>query len=256
MYILEGLIEEYINNPIPISSKYLHERSIPDLSSATIRYYFKKLTEDGYLLKRHISSGRVPSEMALKMYWMKKLQDKKILLKNTERLKRVEGCEEIFYEYGIYKNPSLRAIERYKERYIIADFDGSEFLLPYNKRVERQLQNMVGYGAFDIASYFTSLGYLSLGKRLKEFVQEDFGICNNREIIAIAQQDMRWAEENLPSIFSGQKLLQEDAGVRFSNMFLSYKFYIELPKKYKGEMLLMGRLYRNFQKCIKNLIKE
>ncbi|BCD61991.1 heat-inducible transcriptional repressor [Nitratiruptor sp. YY08-26] len=255
-YVLEGLIEEYIDNPVPISSKYLHEHCIPELSSATIRYYFKKLTEKGYLLKQHVSSGRIPSEMALKMYWIKKLQKKSVKVDDAQRLQKIDECEEIFYEYGIYNNPLLKSIDNYKNKYIIALFENSEFLLPYNKKVEQQLQKMIGLGAFDITNFFTNIGYVSVGKRLKEFIQEDFKIYNDSEIIAMAQQDSSWAKANLYAIYSGQKLLQEDVGLRFSHMFLSYKFYIDLPKNLKGEMLLMGRLYRNYHKCIKNLMKE
>ena len=38
------------------------------LSSATIRNYFAKLEEEGYLKQQHSSGGRIPTYLAYKLY--------------------------------------------------------------------------------------------------------------------------------------------------------------------------------------------
>ncbi len=45
-------------------------------SPATIRGYFKKLGEEGFLAQEHVSSGRTPTTEALKYYWSDKLNFK------------------------------------------------------------------------------------------------------------------------------------------------------------------------------------
>ena len=82
--ILESLIKEYIKHPAPISSSYLQRKLELNLSSATIRYYFKQLTEHGYLIKQHVSSGRIPSDMALKIYWRQKLKTESFSVSNIQ----------------------------------------------------------------------------------------------------------------------------------------------------------------------------
>ncbi|MBM3191421.1 MAG: heat-inducible transcriptional repressor HrcA [Chlamydiae bacterium] len=66
--ILFGLIELYIKNGRPIGSNTLKESGFDHLSSATIRNYFFKLEESGYLTQQHVSGGRLPTEAAYKFY--------------------------------------------------------------------------------------------------------------------------------------------------------------------------------------------
>ena len=256
LQILEGLIKEYIKHPAPISSSYLQEKLDLDISSATIRYYFKQLTQSGYLVKQHVSSGRIPSNMALKFYWRQKLKKKSFHVANLQRLQENASTQEIFYEYSIYKNSTLQNIENYKNRFLIAVFDNEELVISYNAKIEKLLQSLIGQNAFEIARYCNELGLKSLALQIKEFHKEDFRTFNVDEIVQMAQNDKDWAQENLAYVLSGKKLSMEKAGLNFYNLFLSYKFYVELPENRRGEVLLMGRLYRDYQRFIKNLTKE
>ncbi len=79
--ILIAIVEEYVRTNEPVGSKALTE--IPELmlgySSATIRNEMAFLEEEGYLLKTHTSSGRVPSENGYRFYVNEILDGKKIL---------------------------------------------------------------------------------------------------------------------------------------------------------------------------------
>lgn len=66
--ILLGLIDLYIKNGKPIGSNTLKENGFDHLSSATIRNYFFKLEENGYLTQQHASGGRIPTDQAYKFY--------------------------------------------------------------------------------------------------------------------------------------------------------------------------------------------
>lgn len=67
-HILLGLIELYIKNGKPIGSNTLKDSGFEHLSSATIRNYFFKLEESGYLVQQHASGGRIPTDLAYKFY--------------------------------------------------------------------------------------------------------------------------------------------------------------------------------------------
>lgn len=66
--VLLGLVELYLEAGKPIGSNTLKENGFEDLSSATIRNYFARLEEDGYLKQQHSSGGRVPTHLAYQLY--------------------------------------------------------------------------------------------------------------------------------------------------------------------------------------------
>ncbi len=73
--VLLGLIELYLESGTPIGSNTLKENGFKNLSSATIRNYFSKLENEGYLEQVHASGGRIPTEQALRLYAQLHLND-------------------------------------------------------------------------------------------------------------------------------------------------------------------------------------
>src|SRR5271167_1961788 len=66
--ILFGLVELYLQTGKPVGSNTLRENGFETLSSATIRNYFAKLEEDGFLKQQHSSGGRIPTTFAYQLY--------------------------------------------------------------------------------------------------------------------------------------------------------------------------------------------
>jgi heat-inducible transcriptional repressor len=66
--VLLGLIELYLKTGKPIGSSTLQESGFESLSSATIRNYFSKMEEAGYLKQQHTSGGRIPTDKAFRLY--------------------------------------------------------------------------------------------------------------------------------------------------------------------------------------------
>lgn len=66
--VLLGLVELYIETGKPIGSNTLRENGFSQLSSATIRNYFEKLEEEGFLKQQHSSGGRIPTHLAYQLY--------------------------------------------------------------------------------------------------------------------------------------------------------------------------------------------
>ncbi len=66
--ILFGLVDLYLKSGKPIGSNTLRENGFEALSSATIRNYFAKLEEDGFVKQQHSSGGRIPTVAAYKLY--------------------------------------------------------------------------------------------------------------------------------------------------------------------------------------------
>ena len=255
--VLESLIEEYIESNRPVSSKKLQQRLPISISSATIRYYYKQLTQQGYLQKEHVSSGRIPTPISLKRFWLRRLRSKTIKVQSVESLKKAVLKEDsIFCEYALYENVRLQEVEPFKKRFIVAVFDNGEFIIPYSERIEKFLKEHIGKTAQELSDLFYSVGLISLAKSIKESVKEDFELLNVREILELAQEHERWSARDLRDLMSGEQLIMQKRGLYFNDDILTYKFTIEIDERRYGEMMLMGHLFRNYQKFLENLHKE
>jgi heat-inducible transcriptional repressor len=66
--VLLGLVDYYLKTGKAVGSNTLKEVGFEELSSATIRNYFAKLEDEGYLTQQHISGGRIPTHRAYRLY--------------------------------------------------------------------------------------------------------------------------------------------------------------------------------------------
>jgi len=254
--ILEKVITEYIDRHEPISSKYLQDRLEMKISSATIRYYFKKLTQKGCLHKEHLSSGRIPSPISLKRFWQKRLKEKSYIIKDMGELERGAREESIFCEYTLFDKSRLIGLENYKDRFLVAYFEAGEFVLPYNAKVYQVFERLLGKSGLEISEVCQDIGLVGLGVRLKKFLEREFKVFNIHELIELAKENEEWATKDLQKVCSGEKLYRQKTGLSFLGNFLNYKFYVNIDRERKAEVLLMGHLHRNYLKVIQNLTKE
>ncbi|KXT29264.1 heat-inducible transcription repressor HrcA [Candidatus Phytoplasma oryzae] len=74
--ILKAVIENYSKKIKPIGSKLLTSLPYLKFSSATIRYDMVELEKEGYLIKNHKSSGRIPSLQGY-IFYLKNLMTRK-----------------------------------------------------------------------------------------------------------------------------------------------------------------------------------
>jgi len=66
--ILMAIIEEFMNSAEEVGSTYLLQRHNLGVSSATVRSEMVHLMDGGFLEKSHVSSGRLPTDQALRLY--------------------------------------------------------------------------------------------------------------------------------------------------------------------------------------------
>lgn len=66
--VLMAIIREFMDNADEVGSVALLEKYNLGVSSATIRNEMVRLMEDGLLEKSHVSSGRYPTDQAIRMY--------------------------------------------------------------------------------------------------------------------------------------------------------------------------------------------
>src|SRR5437763_12078932 len=66
--ILEAVVQTYVETAQPAGSKALAERFGFGVSSATIRNTMSDLEEKGFLFHPHASAGRIPTDVAYRVY--------------------------------------------------------------------------------------------------------------------------------------------------------------------------------------------
>ena len=66
--ILEAIIEKFIETATPIGSKLIYEEYDLNISPATIRGEMAILEEEGYIIQPHTSAGRIPTNMAYRLF--------------------------------------------------------------------------------------------------------------------------------------------------------------------------------------------
>ncbi|MRI58151.1 MAG: hypothetical protein C6H99_01445 [Epsilonproteobacteria bacterium] len=252
--VLEGVIEEYLKTQEPVSSKQLQEHLPITLSSATIRYYFKQLTQNGYLQKRHISSGRIPSQKSLRQYWRARLRKRTFRLRSFPDLEALADRYEVVCEYSRYKRAPLQEVQNYDNRFLVVVFGDEELILAYNEKVEKFLDSLVGKEALDVAEHCMSVGLMAAGQKIKSFATEEFELYNLEELLRLGVADSSWAKANLVDIVKGRRLAWEKPGLRFEGKYLSYKFFVISEKR--AEVLLLGELHKDYCAFLKNLDKE
>lgn len=93
--ILEKVIQEYIKNALPVSSKFLKQKCRLDISPATIRLDFGELTQAGFLKKSYISGGRVPTDKGYR-FFVDNLFEKGCFAQDKKRI--FKKFQEVFKE--------------------------------------------------------------------------------------------------------------------------------------------------------------
>jgi len=66
--ILNGVVMEYIERAMPVSSQLLEKKRKFGISPATVRNEMQKLTDEGYLFQPHTSAGRVPTDKGYRFF--------------------------------------------------------------------------------------------------------------------------------------------------------------------------------------------
>ena len=248
-FLLQSIIKAYIEHLEPIGSTQLKSMYDITYSPATIRGYFKKLGEEGYLAQEHISSGRTPTTEALKQYWQTKLNFKLkgINLRALEYYASNIGlCVFIKKE----KSDVLKDIINVENRYMILEFSSFAISVKYSDALYRFLNDMIGLDLKDITKVSKDVGAYEVYESIHQTLQNsDFQIFNYKEFLTLAlNYDLD--EYTINSFLKGQILDELKEGLYFDKL---------LPPNYIGicnyckinnedvKMLVIGELPKDYE---------
>ncbi|MFY4819389.1 heat-shock protein, partial [Aliarcobacter butzleri] len=156
-FLLQSIIKAYIEHLEPIGSTQLKSMYDITYSPATIRGYFKKLGDEGYLAQEHISSGRTPTNEALKQYWKSKLNFKidGVNLRALEYYASKIGLS-VFIKKE--KTDILKNIINVENRYMILEFSSFAISVRYSEALYRFLVDLIDLHIKDILKISKDVG--------------------------------------------------------------------------------------------------
>lgn len=195
--ILRSVVIHYIEDETPIGSVQLQKDYELDISSATIRNYFKKLVLEGMLEQLHSSSGRIPTNGALVAFWIDELKSDLVF-----KIRSYERLEESAKKYGIFvmlhkdEENLLLSVDSYNKEYIVLKFQNSNVLIRYNSVVERFLKEFGNLEMKELLRISRQMGIKELSDSLMLSIRESsFTNINKQVLIDIAHGDPAWSKK-------------------------------------------------------------
>lgn len=255
--LLIGIIQEYIKSREPIGSEFLKSKQNLRISSATIRNYFKILEQEGALFQPHISSGRIPTNETLYMYWKNVLQhvcqcDMSV---STSQLQALSENYRI-YCIVIPKNDNVLESVIKTDDYLILKFSRGEAIIQYSEALSRFLETFMQTDINDIMKIANEVGAGELKRKLMSLLQVDFEEyrfhCGGEYIASIAKSS---ATKYL-DIMQGKMLLSCNNGIHFDKVMPCNHIAIisnvqytnaKTHETHNGRMMCAGDLLRDYK---------
>lgn len=165
--LLSQMITQYLKSKEPIGSESLKLLVDMKISSASIRNYFKLLSDEGMLFQPHISSGRIPTHSALKAHWCDCLDVGSILEINA--LKSLQNASfecHIFTSLSVESPNRLQGAQKVNDRLMI-DFEQMSVSIPFSAPLERFLDEIKQLDIADVKKIATQVRATNLLEALR-----------------------------------------------------------------------------------------
>ncbi len=272
-FLLHSIIKAYLENLEPIGSRQLKSMYDISYSPATIRGYFKKLGDEGYLAQEHISSGRTPTIEALKEYWAKRLEfempsidyDKLTKLaskmgltvfvkqQTSDTLHRVLNVDNVymileFYKTQILNNSNDLALTTQDNSYAVT--------IEFNGAFYNFLTDMIGQTFDDIVDMSQQVGARHLHTQLSGYIQNNiFDIINIKNFLQLVYEyDLE--ERDINSFLQGDVMMKLKQGVYLEGLLPQGQIGICHDTKVNGtdiKILVVGDLTKDFEYFYKGI---
>ena len=254
-FLLQSIIKAYIEHLEPIGSTQLKSMYDITYSPATIRGYFKKLGDEGYLAQEHISSGRTPTTEALKEYWKTRLNFDVSNI-NLKALQYYSSEVEVSVFIKKEKSDILKEILNVENKYMILEFTSFAISVKFTDALFRFLQDMRGLTLKDILRISKDVGAYDIYDAINQTLQNsDFEIFNYKEFLNLALS-YNFDELTINRFLKGQILDNLEEGLYFDNFlpigYIGICHYCKIDNE-DVKMLVIGQLPKNYEYFYKKI---
>ncbi|MCI6988617.1 MAG: HrcA family transcriptional regulator [Campylobacter sp.] len=252
--ILKSIIEAYLSDSEPIGSNELMLRMDDMIPASTIRVYFKKLSNEGAIKQLHISSGRIPTILAMVDYWKKVLNfDEPLVINDAEIFERICSKFEIYCMIFNSEDEFLNEVINHNDRFLILVFDNTHFIMKFDIRVYEFLNNLIGSSIKELEQISMQIGLSELRQNISNYKKSKIKFVANEVVTFEIFKDERF-----------KLLLNPDFSNTFSKDILFSPFFEDgfmgikrdvLFENSHSTMICAGSVYENFGKFF-DLIME
>lgn len=201
--ILNEVVFHYIRNPEPIGSVQLKEVIAIDLSSATIRNYFRRLVDEGLLTQLHASSGRIPTDKALQSYWRQTLDCTRAVEIDADRLAASAKVHGLYALVQMRTPNRLQEVVKAKNGQLMAAFEQGAAVMEASAVIERLLSEFTGYDLADLIAIAQSNRIDALFYALRQLRLQSTVRFNTQALIALATQTPGWSDRRFDALYEG-----------------------------------------------------
>lgn len=248
-FLLQSIIKAYIEHLEPIGSSQLKSMYDITYSPATIRGYFKKLGDEGYLAQEHVSSGRTPTTEALRQYWLTRLHFKLNFVdeRAVDYFSSNIGLTAFVLEQT---SDVLKNILNVENRYMILEFSTFIVTVKFSDALHRFLSDMIGLELIHIVNISKQVGALEVYESVNQFLKNrDFRIYNSKEFFSLALR-FNFDEETINKFLRGTIFETIQEGIYFDKI---------VPEGYIGvchnciinnkesKLLVVGELSKDYE---------
>lgn len=253
--ILNEVVNRYIQSEQPIGSLELKEQMTADLSSATIRNYFRRLVQGGFLTQIHSSSGRIPTFLALQAFWQEVLDCKNCCEIDPIKVKETAKRYDIYALIHIREPNRLLEVNKTKRGTIIVEFDDGLAAVDGSVAVERLLCEFTGYDISDLLMIAFSNHIDSLAVALWQIESRRVARFNVQTLIDTAAQ----MPIGFDDLYDGRIMIGLNAGIYFESAPQYESMLLAQQARVSGKNALLvayGAPSRDYRGFINNIRKE
>jgi heat-inducible transcriptional repressor len=264
-FLLDSIIKAYIEHLEPIGSGQLKSMYDIAYSPATIRGYFKKLGDEGYLAQEHASSGRTPTTEALKEYWCSRLNNlnNELSLVNYNRLNLMSKEIGLTVFLKEQQKEVLRRVLNIENLYLLLEFSSFSITIKYNSALDKFLNDMCDLEAFNVLEIAKQVGATELFIELDKYLfNRDFEVMNIKEFLKLCV-DYDLDEIDINKFLNGNIMDRLNTDLYFQG---SEGLHQILPHGYIGivneviinakkvKMLVVGELSKDYEYFYKGIV--
>lgn len=247
LLILNSLIKEFIRVKDPVGSEQLKQVIDVDMSSATIRYYFKKMTDEGMIEQLHRSGGRIPATQTLYRYWSDFFDslDQRLVID----VHAVEKFAKIFDLYVSIKPSSsnlLKEIQNINNAYLLVIFEQNEIAVRYNRLLEKFLSDFLGNEIEKIASVIEQVKIEPFLSRVENAISSNIKVFNKQKLLNYKNLS------EFDSYYDGS-IINKSSHMQLFDECLNVKLNVFDKNANAYEMLVFGELTNDYKNFIRSI---
>ncbi|MGM0623671.1 MAG: hypothetical protein ACQESH_06570 [Campylobacterota bacterium] len=250
LLILNTLIKEFIRVKDPIGSEQLKHVIDTQMSSATIRYYFKKMTDEGQIEQLHRSGGRIPADETLYRYWNEFFDSFHNEL--VIDVSKLENFAAIFDMYVSLKQSSsnlLKEVKNIDNTYLLVIFENDEIAVRYNRLLEKFLNDFLDNEIEKIAAVVAQIGIEQFAQKINSAIASNIKVYNKDKLWQLAAcGEMKEFE----SFYDGS-IINKSLHMQRQEQLLKVKLDVVGLDGTEYELFIFGELTNDFKNFIRSI---